>query len=377
MPPAHTAKIDGSITGETLYVALSGDWRLDSPRPNPETVFEQIQQTPAVARVCLEAEDVGRWDSGLLVFVKTVRDYCTDRGIGFEATGLPEGAGRLFRLATSVARRESARTPQSLSLVDRVGEKAIETATGTRDIATFTGEVAVALGRVLRGGARWRARDVWLFIQETGIEALPIVSLISFLVGVILAFVGAVQLRQFGAQLYVADLVGLAMTREMGAMMTAIIMAGRTGAAYAAQLGTMTVNEEIDAFRTAGISPVEYLVMPRVIALTLMLPPLVLYADFVGIIGGAVVGVGMLDISFSQYFEQTRNALTPLGFALGLIKAFVYGALVAFAGCYQGMRCGRSAAAVGSAVTSAVVMGILLVIVASAVTTFLYNQLGV
>lgn len=369
--------MDGSVTGETLYVALSGDWLLESSRPNPETVFALIDDAPAVARVRIEAEGVGEWDSGLPVFVKTVCDYCTDRGIGFEAAGMPDGAGRLFRLAASATPGDVVPSPQSGSVVERVGEMAVETATGTRDIATFTGEVIVALGRVLRGRARWRARDVWLFIQETGIEALPIVSLISFLVGVIMAFVGAVQLRQFGAQLYVADLVGLAMTREMGAMMTAIVMAGRTGAAFAAQLGTMTVNEEIDAFRTAGISPVEYLVMPRLIALTLMLPPLVLYADFVGIIGGAVVGVGMLDISLSQYYEQTRGALTILGFTLGLIKAFVYGGLVAFAGCYQGMRCGRSAAAVGSAVTSAVVMGILLVIVASAVTTFLYNQLGI
>jgi phospholipid/cholesterol/gamma-HCH transport system permease protein len=213
-------------------------------------------------------------------------------------------------------------------------------------------------------------------MQEAGAEALPIVSLISFLVGVILAFIGAIQLSQFGAQIYVANLVGLAMTREMGAMMTAIIMAGRTGAAFAAQLGTMTVNEEVDALRTAGISPVEFLVLPRLIALTMMMPVLALYADFVGIIGGAVVSIGLLDISVTQFYEQSSIALGPLDFVLGLIKAGVYGVMVALAGCYYGMRSGRSAAAVGNAVTSAVVMGILMIIVSSAIMTVLYNRLG-
>lgn len=201
-------------------------------------------------------------------------------------------------------------------------------------------------------------------------------SLISFLVGLILAFVGAVQLQQFGAQIYVADLVGLGMAREMGAMMTGIIMAGRTGAAFAAQLGTMRVNEEIDALTTMGFSPMDFLVLPRMLALMTMLPLLCLYADFMGILGGLVVGVGMLDLELAQYVNESLLALSLLDFGLGLIKSAVYGAVIAIAGCYRGMQCGNSSAAVGEAATSAVVTSIVWIVVASAILTVIYDALG-
>ncbi len=181
----------------------------------------------------------------------------------------------------------------------------------------------------------------------------------------------------FGAQIYVADMVGIAMTREMGAMMTGIIMAGRTGAAFAAQLGTMQVNEEIDALTTMGISPMEFLVLPRMLALILMMPLLTLYADLVGIIGGAVVGIGMLDISYTQYFNQTQEALNLTHVAAGIFKSVVYGVLIALSGCLQGMRCGRSASAVGKATTSAVVMAIILIIVSDGLFAVISNALGI
>ncbi|HSX81679.1 MAG TPA: ABC transporter permease, partial [Candidatus Saccharimonadia bacterium] len=201
--------------------------------------------------------------------------------------------------------------------------------------------------------------------------------LISFLVGLILAFMGANQLRQFGAQIYVANLVGLSMAREMGAMMTGIIMAGRTGAAFAAQLGTMVVNQEIDALITLGLKPVEFLVVPRMLALMLMVPLLCIYADLVGILGGAVVGVGMLHLGAAQYYQQTLSALHLLDFVVGLIKGTVFGILIALAGCLRGMPCGRSASAVGAAATSAVVTGIVWIIVSDAVLTVMYDILGI
>jgi len=240
----------------------------------------------------------------------------------------------------------------------------------------FVGEAVLAFLALLRGRARFQTSDLALIIQECGPRALPIVTLISFLVGVILAFVGAVQLRQFGAQIYVADLVGIAMAQEMGAMMTAIIMAGRTGAAFAAQLGTMQVNEEVDALVTMGISPMQFLVLPRMLALVTMLPLLTLYADVIGILGGAAVGVGMLKLTPLQYLDETRAALSLTDFAMGLIKGSVFGVLVAIAGCLRGMECGRSSAAVGLAATSAVVTGIVLIIVSDAVLTLIYNVLG-
>jgi phospholipid/cholesterol/gamma-HCH transport system permease protein len=203
------------------------------------------------------------------------------------------------------------------------------------------------------------------------------VSLISFLVGLILAFMGAVQLRQFGAQIYVADLVGLGMAREMGAMMTGIIMAGRTGAAFAARLGTMTVNQEIDALTTMGLPPMEFLVLPRILALVLMTPLLCVYAVLLGMLGGALVGVWMLDLGFMQYYQQTLYALRLMDFVAGLIKGGVFGVLVALAGCLRGMQCGRSASAVGEAATSAVVTGIVWIIVSEAILTVIYDVLGV
>jgi phospholipid/cholesterol/gamma-HCH transport system permease protein len=187
---------------------------------------------------------------------------------------------------------------------------------------------------------------------------------------------GAVQLRQFGAQIYVADLVGLGMTREMGAIMTGVIMAGRTGAAFAAQLGTMQVNEEIDALTTMGIPPMEFLVLPRMLALMVMMPLLCVYADLVGMGAGLLIGIGLLDMSLVQYVTETQQAVHLVDCGLGLGKSVVFGALVALAGCLRGMQCGRSAAAVGAAATSAVVTGIVWIIACDGLWAVLTERLG-
>ena len=208
-------------------------------------------------------------------------------------------------------------------------------------------------------------------------ESLPIVSLVSFLIGMIFAFVGVRQLQQFGAGIYVANLVAVAMVREMAPIMTAIIMAGRTGAAYAAALGAMKVNEEIDALASLGVNPIDFLVLPRLVALVVMMPLLALYGSLVGILGGAVVSLVMLDVSLVQYAAQTAESLGISSLLGGLFKALVYGSLVAVAGCEQGMACGRSAMAVGQATTRAVVMGIVLVICSAALLTVIYITLDI
>jgi phospholipid/cholesterol/gamma-HCH transport system permease protein len=240
----------------------------------------------------------------------------------------------------------------------------------------FLGEGVLALGALLRGRARFRMSDLLTVTQECGPRALGIVSLISFLIGLILGFVGAVQLQQFGASIFVANLVAIAMTREIACIMTAIVMAGRTGAAFAAQLGTMNTNQEIDALSTMGISPMEFLVLPRMLALILMMPLLTIYADLVGILGGAVVGVGMLGLGPVQYFEQTRDAVSLTSFFIGVSKSAVFGILVALVGCLRGMQSGRSAAAVGLAATSAVVTSIVLIIVIDGIFAVVLNVLG-
>ncbi|HIJ20285.1 MAG TPA: ABC transporter permease, partial [Deltaproteobacteria bacterium] len=239
------------------------------------------------------------------------------------------------------------------------------------------GEAFISFLRFLRGKARFRGSDLALIMQDCGIQALPIVSLICLLVGLILGFVAAVQLVMFGAQIYVANLVAISMVRVMGAIMAGIIMAGRTGAAFAAQLGTMQVNEEIDAFKTMGISPMDFLVLPRILGLSLMMPLLVLYADLMGILGGMIVGVGMLDLNVMEYYLQTKASLSLFDLFIGVFQGMVFGVLVAVAGCLRGMQCGRSASAVGDAATSAVVTGIVSIIVATAIITVICNVLGI
>jgi phospholipid/cholesterol/gamma-HCH transport system permease protein len=339
-------------------------------------VQPHLETGTPIHRVAFDTQGLTSWDSGCVTFLRNVAVLCAARQITLDRASLPEGIRRLLDLAAAVPdRREARRDAGRDSILARIGKAALAAVESSGATLGFIGEAFLALLKLLQGRARFRRSDLTLILQECGAEALPIVSLISFLVGSILAFIGAVQLQQFGAQIYVANLVGLAMALEMGAMMTAIIMAGRTGAAFAAQLGTMQVNQEIDALTTLGFSAMEFLVLPRMLALVLMVPLLTIYADVMGIVGGAVISASLLDVSVRVYFNQIQEALTVKAFAQGLIKSATYGVIVALAGCLRGMQSGRSAAAVGAAATSAVVTGIVGIIVASAVLTVIYIQI--
>jgi phospholipid/cholesterol/gamma-HCH transport system permease protein len=259
----------------------------------------------------------------------------------------------------------------------RVGDAAIAWWIGCGDTLAFIGEACLSLLRLFAGKARFRRSDFLLVVQDCGARSLPIVALINLLVGLILGFVGAIELRRFGAQIYVADLVGIGMLRDIAPIMTGIIVTGRTGASFAAQLGTMEANEEIDALRTLGIPPMEFLVLPRLLALCLMMPLLCLYADLLGIVGGLVVAGGMLGISPIQYLLETKGAIHLNDLFLGLFMSAVFGVLIAIAGCMRGIRSGRSASAVGEATTSAVVTGIVSIVVATAIITAISYVLGI
>jgi phospholipid/cholesterol/gamma-HCH transport system permease protein len=359
-------------------VGLRGDWKLKSGLPLPSDVAKGIEAAGPVRTLVLDSTQLGAWDSGLLAFLVGVQDLCKTRDIRVAAETLPDGVQRLLRLATAVPERAGARrSAEQLDFLTLVGNESLALWRSGGQQLEFLGEALRSFGRLIVGKARFRRSDLMEIVFECGAAALPIVTLISFLVGLILAFVGAVQLQQFGAQIYVADLVGIAMAREMGALMTAIIMAGRTGAAFAAQLGTMQVNEEIDALTTFGLSSMEFLVLPRMIALILMMPLLCIYADLLGILGGGVVGVGMLDLSVTEYVNETVNGVDLTDFAVGIVKSSVFGVLVAIAGCLKGIQCGRSASAVGLAATSAVVTGIVFIVVTDGIFAVLTNVLGV
>jgi phospholipid/cholesterol/gamma-HCH transport system permease protein len=358
-------------------VHLVGHWTTRAGAPVVTEVYEQLDASPPVRRLAFEAQELTGWDSRLLTFLRLLMEASTHRQIVVDQEGLPEGVRRLLALAAAVPEREGARRgPARLSWLARIGTTVLASGKGAQDMIAFIGEAVLACCRMAVGKARFRRVDLVLFLQECGAQALGIVTLISFLIGLILAFMGAIQLRQFGAQIYVADLVGLGMTREMGAVMTGIIMAGRTGAAFAAQLGTMQVNEEIDALQTMGIPPMEFLVLPRMLALMLMLPLLCVYADLMGMLAGLLIGTGLLDLSLVEYINETRKAVHLIDIGLGLVKSVVFGALVALAGCLRGMQCGRSASAVGAAATSAVVTGIVWIIASDGLFAILTERLG-
>ena len=363
---------------QTLVVRFAGSWRVADGVPSTSEVEAQLESDPSIGCVRFDTQDLQAWDTGLLIFLRRLQDRFASRQIEVDAGGLPDGARRLLELAAAVPEtKDTGQGVKSTSFLALVGEEVIGAVASMVEMVRFIGEATIAFGAFLRGKASFRRSDLMLIMQECGAQALPIVSLISFLVGLILAFVGAVQLLQFGAQIYVANLVGIAMVRELAAMMAAIVMAGRTGAAFAAQLGTMTVNEEIDALQTLGISPMEFLVLPRMLALILMMPLLCLYADLVGILGGLVVGVGLLDITFTEYVNQTIEGIGLNDIALGVIKGSIFGVLVALSGCMRGMQSGRSASAVGEAATSAVVTAIVLIIVTDAVLAVVTNIIGI
>ena len=362
----------------TLLLKLMGSWTIAARLPDLEEAQKHLQPDTGIRRISFDTDQVAGWDSALLTFLIKLEDYCRKSNIAFIKDGLPQGVDKLLSLAAAVPERKGARkTAVRESIFERIGASTISLWQSNTEILSFIGEASIGMLKFMAGKASFRRRDLAVFIQDCGVSALPIVSLISFLVGLILAFIGAVQLAMFGAQIFVANLVGIAMLRVMGAVMVGVVMSGRTGAAFAAQLGTMQVNEEIDALKTMGISPMEFLVIPRLVAMIIMMPLLCIYADLMGVLGGLVVGVGLLDIGLIQYLNQTQAALNLHHFFIGLFQAGVFGVLVALTGCLRGMQCGRSASAVGDATTSAVVTSIVAMVIATAIVTLGCNFMGI
>ena len=367
-----------SDRGGVLTVSLGGEWRYGVGTGHPSTLFDKRHSLGEIQKIIFIEDDLKFWDSSLISFIKKTQDDAKYKNIPIDVSHLSPGIQKLLTVAGKIpALNDQLPERHSNSILLALGFSSLRWTHSFEDTLEFIGELILSFGRFFRGKADFRRVDFLQVLRDCSANSLPIVTLISFLFGIILAFIGAAQLKIFGAEIYVADLVGIAMAREMGPMMTAIILAGRCGAAFAAQIGTMTVNEEVDALTTTGISPIDFLVLPRVFSLALMTPLLALYAVFFGIIGGAVIAQIMLGISFTQFLTEAQHILTPMQFALGLIKSFIYGILVAFAGCLHGIHCGKSASAVGVATTSAVVMGIVTVVMAGAVTTYIYNVLGV
>lgn len=358
-----------------LHLAVAGSWLLGA---SPDTTETQAALSAGCSALALSGENLGEWDSSLVIFLMGVIRSAREGKAEVDQSGLPAGLNRLIALALAVPEHKAAARSQGpVPFLERVGAAALRTPRQCCAILEFVGEAALSVLRLFLGRANFRRQDLWLLLQQTGASALPLVSLISLLVGLILAFIGAVQLRAFGAQIYVASLVGIAMVRVMGAVMTGIAMAGRTGASYAAVLGAMQGNDEVDALTTLGVSPIDFLVLPRLLALVIMMPLLTLYADLLGIFGGYIVGVTVLGLNPMEYLVATQNTLSLANVWIGLIHSVIFGVVIALAGCFQGMRSGRSAAAVGDATTSAVVSSIIGIITTTAIITIICEVIDV
>lgn len=370
---ACAAEVRAEQADGVFRVVLGGRWQVTARKPDWRA--ERFPAGCKLVRVELAA-DIGEWDSSLLLFVHELRVRATGAGLVCDLDGLPETArSMLERFSTACAQVKP--EDRSRNLLIAVGEAAHDFWQKAREIARFVGECVLSGVHLAKNPHKFRLRDCFEEMQQCGAMSLPIVSLIGLLVGLILAYQAAVLMRQFGADIYVADAVGLAMVREMGAMMTGVILAGRTGAAFAATLGNMRANDEIDALETLGIRPVDFLVMPKIVALGLMMPLLALYANFMGIFGGMFVSLTILDIPPAAYWVQTISAIDLSDMASGLIKASAFGLLVGLAGCHRGLLAERSAAGVGRAATSAVVMALLLIILADAFFAVAFNILGI
>jgi phospholipid/cholesterol/gamma-HCH transport system permease protein len=354
----------------TLVVRLGGAWRLGPDLPGAAEVDRELARS-LPPRVTLDASDVDDWDTGLVVFVSRVVENCRTREIPVDWARVPEGLRRLLELV-----QQSTLPPEEHAahrdLLEVVGRRALRWRAGARDLLGYVGSTTLAMGRFATRRARYRGVDLGTLLQGAGPDALPIVALVNFLVGIILAFVGTTQLRRFGADYYVADIVGIAVVRDMAALITGVVLAGRSGASYAAQIASMKVNQEVDALQTLGISPVEFLVIPRVIALTLMMPFLTLFADAMGVLGGAAVGTSMLNQPLAAYLRQTASSVTTGDVVGGMVKGATYGALVALTGTMRGMQAERSSERVGEAATRAVVSGIVAIIAACGIYQYVF-----
>lgn len=377
-PPVPVG-IEATASGETVFtVTLSGDWTLAdglSDSESLETARSSLVPGTRIAQLRFDCSALGHYDSSLICYVIRCASFCSEHGIEFSRGTLPQNAEKLFSL--SVANRHKPEVPRErdtalLAAIGRWGEQAFS---NTDRALKFLGETALAFKNLFVGKARFRRRDCLYFIQTCGVNALPIVTLISFITGMILAYIGAMQLQQFGAIIYVASLIAIAMVREMGVIMTSVIMCGRTGSAFAAQIGSMQASEEISALRVLAVNPVEYLVIPRILALTLMMPLLTLYSDFIGMLGGLFV-VGSMDVTLEQYWRQIVLTLNMNHVLSGVIKSVFFGFMIAWSGCYRGMVAGKSSLSVGDAATSAAVLGIVLVVIGDGIFAVLFNAIG-
>lgn len=383
MPATSSSAIETDISpgwracvrADSLVVSLHGDWSVRGEGAHARTP-KGLLEHPDVRGIVFDASDLSSWDSSLLIFLSSLRDASAMHRIDFDESGLPTATRRLLALLRAEPPSPAAARVH-IGLVERVGEWAIARWADGAALATLAGEAVLRAAPALRGKVRTRAGDLLNLIYSTSAAALPMVALVNILVGAIVAFVGGIQLRRLGAEIYVSNLIGVTEVREMAPLITAIVMSGRTGSAYAAEISAMQGSEEIDALRALGIPIFDYLVLPRLVALGAMMAPLCVYAGALGILGGFAIAVGMMHITAGTFTGHLRDAVAGADIVLGLAKSVAFGCWIALSGCCIGLGAGRSATDVGRAATTAAVSGIVGVIALDALFDVCAEALGI
>ncbi len=364
-----------SSDGGTLTLIMTGRWDSDTTGKWWQRGQQMLSQGKP-RRLVIDASGVSYCDGAGVAFLIDLQQLQIRTGGDAVIQGLQEEVRRLLDIYGRVSiERPPGRRREPLSIIEQVGKAAVELWRDLKSLLTFVGELAAMLLRAVRHPRLVRWQDAWLAAERSGVDALPIIALIGVLLGLILAFQSAIPMRRFGADIFVADLLGIAMLREMGPLIAAIILAGRPGSAFAAELGTMKVREEIDALRTMGLEPIRFLVLPRVIAAVAMTPVLTVFANLFGLMGGAIV-MRALGYPLVTYVNQVLSAVTVGDLMGGLLKSFVYGIVVAAVGCLRGLETKTRASAVGQSTTSAVVSGIVLIAIVDGLFAVVFYALG-
>jgi phospholipid/cholesterol/gamma-HCH transport system permease protein len=368
--------------GEAVW-SLKGDWTIHNAQQIDRLLRSQRSnggKKEQSRSIDLDLSELTNLDSaGAWLLARLARD-CRADGTTVELTRINPRMQDLLQRVIDAAPEENAPTPPRRSLSDwvaQIGAAVCHVWDQTLDLLAFFGALSLVTLRCIFQPRHLRVNSIISHIEQTGLNAMPIVGLISFLVGVVLAYQGADQLARFGAQVFTVNMVGISVLREMGILLTAIVVAGRSGSAFTAQIGTMKVNEEVDAMETMGLDPIEVLVLPRVLALVISLPLLAFFADIMGLLGGGLMCVILVDMNFHQYLVLLRQAITISAFFVGMIKAPVFAILISLIGCFEGMRVTGSAESVGRLTTKSVVEGIFLVIVFDAFFSILFSMLGI
>jgi len=367
-----------TLEGGRLIVAASGAWTIEGAA----ALDSALRPLPSAGAkgIAFDLGAVTALDTAGAWLVERTRLLCQARGLSFSVSGAAPAFAPLIERVAALGLAPVPPVQAGRGLTDfiaQVGQAMVAVLLQARDMVAFFGAVVVALLRSIRQPGRIRLVSFISHLEQVGLNALPIVGLMAFLIGIVLAYQGVDQLRRFGAEVFMVNLVGVSVLREMGIVLTAVVIAGRSGSAFTAQIGTMQVNEEVDAMRTLGLDPLDVLVLPRILALMVALPLLTFFADVAAILGGALMASVLIDMSLPSFLNQLRQAVTLTTFWIGIGKAPVFAFLIAMVGCFEGLRVQGSAESVGRLTTQSVVEAIFLVVVFDALFSVMFSYLGI